>query len=29
MANLFGFQNEPEFKADVGARDVPKVDFTK
>jgi len=29
MANLFGFQNEPEFKADAGARDVPKVDFTK
>jgi LemA protein len=29
MANLFGFQNEPEFKADVGAREVPKVDFTK
>jgi len=29
MANLFGFQNEPEFKADVGAREVPKVDFPK
>lgn len=29
MANLFGFQNESEFKADVGAREVPKVDFTK
>lgn len=29
MANLFGFQNEPEFKADVAAREVPKVDFTK
>lgn len=29
MANMFGFQNEPEFKADVGAREVPKVDFSK
>src|SRR5262245_35177487 len=28
-ANVFGFQNEPEFKADVGAREVPKVDFKK
>lgn len=27
MANLFGFQKEPEFKADTGARDAPKVDF--
>ncbi len=29
MANLLGFQNESEFKADVGAREVPKVDFQK
>ena len=29
MANLLGFQNESEFKADVGAREVPKVDFPK
>lgn len=29
MANLFGFQNESEFKADVGAREAPKVDFPK
>jgi LemA protein len=29
MANLFGFQNAQEFKADAGSRDVPKVDFTK
>lgn len=29
MANLLGFQNEPEFKADTGAREAPKVDFAK
>jgi len=29
MANLFGFQNESEFKADAGARTVPNVDFSK
>lgn len=27
MANLFGFQGEPEFKADAGARTVPGVKF--
>ena len=29
MANILGFQNEPEFKAEAGAREVPKVDFSK
>lgn len=29
IANLMGFQNKPYFKADEGAKTVPKVDFSK
>jgi LemA protein len=29
MANVMGFQNEPEFKADAASREVPKVEFPR
>ena len=29
FANVMGFQQEPEFKADPASREAPKVDFNK